>query len=276
MDNADLKSWIGQTESVQGVLSPPLAGQFAATLDLKGEFEEGTVAPAMIHWCLAQENAATSALAAEGHPPRGGFLPPVTLPRRMWAGGEVTFLAPLRVGDAVTRRSTIKDVAMKQGGSGPLCFVTVEHEFESGGQAIVLERQDIVYRAAANAGAPAEAAKVASEGENREIVTPSRSLLFRYSAVTFNAHRIHYDVAYAREHEGYPGLVVHGPLQATLLCHYAERLWGSAPRRFAFRSVSPIFDTEDFSLNAERDGEGLRLWTAQVGGPVAMQATASW
>ena len=164
----------------------------------------------------------------------------------------------------------------KEGRSGPLCFVTVEHEFESGGQAVVLERQDIVYRAAANAGSPAEVSEVAPEGRHREIVTASRSLLFRYSAVTFNAHRIHYDVAYAREHEGYPGLVVHGPLQATLLCHYAERVWGSAPRQFAFRSVSPIFDTEDFSLNTEQDGDRLRLWTARLGGPIGMQATASW
>lgn len=275
MDMNRLREWIGRSETEEEVLSTRIATQFAVTLDLPGEWTEGAEAPPMIHWCLAQGREPTRALADDGHPPRGGFLPPVTLPRRMWAGGELSFAAPLRVGGVVERRSTVVDVVAKEGRSGPLCFVTVEHVYRCDGVDALTERQDIVYREAASTHKPSQGQK-APEGRERRSITPSRALLFRYSAVTFNAHRIHYDIAYAREDEGYPGLVVHGPLQATLLCQYARTLSGKPPRRFAFRSHSPVFDTSDFTLNATQEGEVMQLWTAQANSPRAMVATATW
>lgn len=234
------------------------------------------MAPVMIHLCVAPPAAPTGGLGPDGHPARGGFLPPVPLPRRMWAGGAFTFHDDIRVGERVARTSTIRDVTLKEGRTGSLCFVTVDHRIESAGRLVIEERQDIVYRGADAPRAPGERPEPAAPGTHRVVVVPSAALLFRYSALTFNGHRIHYDAPYATGVEGYPGLVVHGPLQATMLVQLAERLHGRRPARFDFRSLSPLFDDADFTLNADEDGGDLRLWTAGVGGPVAMEARASW
>lgn len=298
LDIGALRDWIGRQEEQHEQISDRLVRQFRATFDLPGEGAAASPAPLMIQWCLAQTVAGQSALAEDGHPTRGGFLPPVPLPRRMWAAGRLRFRGPLRCHDRVTRRSRIVDVTAKTGRSGPLCFVAVDHEYSVEGRPVLCERQDIVYRGDGRtppAAPPSQAspsAKSASEaspsgqtasaaapppaplGTHSERITPSAALLMRYSALTFNAHRIHYDLDYARSVEGYPGLIVHGPLQATLLCRLAARVKGGELRRFAFRSLAPITDRADFTINAEQDGDVIRLWTAQAGGPVAMRAEA--
>ncbi|MCX7568129.1 MaoC family dehydratase N-terminal domain-containing protein [Sulfitobacter sp. F26169L] len=278
VDIDHLRQWIGNTQTDEETLSPTLARQFNATFDREGAPAAGDVAPLLIHFCLTAPITTASELGPDGHPARGGFLPPVPLPRRMWAGGAFRFHGDIRVGDLVQRHSTITDVVLKQGRTGPLCFVTVEHEITSDGRAAVSERQDIVYRDAPSADASAAQTPQtpAPAGTYSRMITPDAPLLFRYSAMTFNGHRIHYDKPYATQVEGYPGLIVHGPMQATLLCQTAADQHGAAPQTFAFRSLSPLFDDADFSVNATREGEEMKLWTARSGGPVAMQATAHW
>jgi 3-methylfumaryl-CoA hydratase len=277
MDLDHLSNWIGCEETASEQLSPTLARQFNATFDRRSGAEAGDAAPLLIHFCLAQPIAPTAELGPDGHPARGGFLPPVPLPRRMWAGGAFAFHGGIRIGEDVTRRSVIRNVELKQGRTGPLCFVTVEHEISSGGRAALTERQDIVYRdASAPGNAAAERGRPAASGRHSRRITPSAPLLFRYSALTFNGHRIHYDAPYVRGVEDYPGLIVHGPMQATLLCQFAADLKGAVPRHFRFRSLSPLFDDADVTLNAEESSEGMKLWTAKPGGPAAMEATAEW
>jgi len=271
-----LKGWIGREESATDIVTPQLVARFNATLGTVTETAAGAIAPLLIHLCLAPPAAPMDALGPDGHPARGGFLPPVPLQRRMWAGGAFTFKDDLRVGDEVTRRSRILDVSVKEGRTGTLCFVTVEHSIVANGRTAIVERQDIVYRQADGASAKPAAAEPAPKGEHSFTVEPTPTLLFRYSALTFNGHRIHYDAPYAREEENYPGLVVHGPMQATLLAHFAARIKGRRPATFSFRSSSTLFDGEPFILSASEDGAALRLWTARSGGPAAMSAEATF
>lgn len=274
LDIGHLRGWIGREETKSELLTPAAVDRFNATFDFTGEPRDGDAAPAMIHLCLAPPAAPTAQLGPDGHPARGGFLPPVPLPRRMWAGGSFAFTGDIRVGETVTRRSTIRDVAVKHGRTGTLCFVTVDHRIDSNGREAVRERQDIVYRGTDSG--TGKSPDPAPHGAHRRQVEPSAALLFRYSALTFNGHRIHYDAPYVRNVEGYPGLIVHGPLQATLLVQFAEQLRGRRPALFEFRSLSPLFDDADFTLNAAEDGEALNLWTSYADGPVAMQARATW
>ncbi|MBY0135841.1 FAS1-like dehydratase domain-containing protein [Paracoccus yeei] len=276
LDIDHLRQWIGREEVASELVTDSLVGRFNATFDFPGQARDGDAAPVMIHLCLAPPAAPTRDLGPDGHPMRGGFLPPVPLPRRMWAGGAMRFSGDIRVGDRVRRVSTIRDVTLKTGRSGALCFVTVDHRIESDGRLAVEERQDIVYRDADSGAGAAGRAEPAPRGPHRVTVTPSAALLFRYSALTFNGHRIHYDNPYVRTAEGYPGLIVHGPLQATQLVQFAERIHGRRPALFEFRSLSPLFDIADYTLNAVEDGDGLRLWTCYADGPVAMQARATW
>jgi 3-methylfumaryl-CoA hydratase len=218
------------------------------------------------------------ALGDDGHPRRGGFLPPVPLPRRMWAGGELAFEAPLQVGDVVPRTSRIDDVVIKEGRSGTMCFVTVRHNWTTRRDPALEERQDIVYRSvnldrsasAVDTAAPQPAASC------QRFWPCDPVLLFRYSALTFNGHRIHYDYPYVTEAEGYPGLIVRGPLQATLLMGLATEARGSMPRRFGFRGVATLFAAGPFVGKAGPNGEGLRLWIEDAGGRTTMTADASW
>lgn len=275
IDIDHLRDWIGRTETKSELLTPAIVDRFRATFDQMGEAQNGDIAPAMIHLCLAPATAPTSGLGPDGHPSRGGFLPPVPLPRRMWAGGAFTFHGDIRVGETVTRHSTIQDVVVKKGRTGTLCFVTVDHQITSNDRRVLTERQDIVYRGKDATGAKATPAP-APHGQHRIQIDPSAALLFRYSALTFNGHRIHYDAPYVRDQEGYPGLIVHGPMQATMLVQFAEKLRGVRPRQFDFRSLSPLFDDADFTLNAVEEQDGLKLWTSYVDGPIAMEAKAVW
>jgi 3-methylfumaryl-CoA hydratase len=279
LDIDHLRSWIGREESAFDTVSIDLVQKFNATLDLsETQPATGDVAPLLINYCLAQPTAPTGRLGEDGHPQRGSFLPPVPLPRRMWAGSSLVFHGDLHVGDQVRRVSRIADVTVKEGRSGTLCFVSVEHRLDVAGVVKIEEVQNIVYREAATAQDASRPAAVepAAAGEHSRPVAVSTPLLFRYSALTFNGHRIHYDRRYAVEVEHYPGLVFHGPLQATLLLNYARELKGRPPTRFSFRGLSPLFDDDDVRLNASDAPDGMRLWTARDGGPVAMSAEAIW
>lgn len=274
LDLAHLRTWIGRTEEAEDVLSPALVRKFVATFNLAWEPEQGAPAPRMIHWCLAQTAAPTRALGADGHPARGDFLPPVPLPRRMRAGGRIDFNGDLKIGSIVRRVARIADVSAKQGRSGSLCFVSVEERFFADGKPVLDERQDIVYR-----GHDRETSKApgpAAGGSHQRSVEATALLLFRYSALTFNGHRIHYDRAYATEVERYPGLVIQGPLQATLLFNEAVALRGTPPDSFEFRSASTLFDTDRIMLHAETAPDRLVLWTTRENGPRAMTAEAGW
>ncbi|MGU3495389.1 MaoC family dehydratase N-terminal domain-containing protein [Xanthobacteraceae bacterium A53D] len=277
VDIEHLRSWVGREEIVSEQVSPQLVRQFRATFDeAPGDPQPGEAAPRLLHWCLAQPTALMSALGDDGHPARGGFLPPVPLPRRMWAGGSLAFHDEIRIGDTVQRASRVLKVDLKEGRTGPLCFVTVQHEITADGRAILEEQQDIVYREADTGGAPKGTPEPAPAGAHSREIVPTPPLLFRYSAITFNGHRIHYDYPYVTQVEGYPGLIVHGPLQATLLARYAAELKGTLPKRFTFRGQSPLFDNAPFHLHAQETETGMKLWTARAGGPVAMAGEASW
>jgi 3-methylfumaryl-CoA hydratase len=276
-----LRQWIGRTQEATDVITAQLVKGLRATLFLDiGNPAEGDLAPFTTHWCLAQPVVAMSELGTDGHPARGGFLPPVPLPRRMWAGGQIEFIDSLRVGDTVTRSSRISDVTMKTGSTGALCFVAVNHTITTPRGIAIKERHDIVYRDIAPAGeantAPAKAPPPAPAAKYRESHLADPVLLFRYSALTFNGHRIHYDRDYVTKVEGYPGLIVHGPLQASLLIEFAARLrGGKAPAKFVYRGLQPLFDGAEFSVNGNETAAGLEVWTANAAGVPTMKGTAS-
>jgi len=274
-----LRQWIGRTEEASDVVTAQLTKGLRATLFQEiGQPKPGDAAPLTVHWCLAQPVYPMSELGPDGHPRRGGFLPPVPLPRRMWAGGELEFFEPLRVGDEATRSSRIADVTMKTGSTGVLCFVAVEHLITTARGTAIQERQDIVYRemSATPAAAPAKPAAPPLTAQHRESHVSDPVLLFRYSALTFNGHRIHYDRDYATRIEGYPGLIFHGPMQAAMLVEFAAKLRGAAPKKFSYRGVQPLFEGSEFSINANQTSAGMELWTANSEGQPTMKGNATW
>ncbi len=280
VDIDHLRGWIGREEEASDVVTPRLLESLRATFDSEQNFPRRRDAvPVSIHWCLAPTIAPTGELGIDGHPRRGGFLPPVPLPRRMWASSEVRFGSELRAGDAVTRRSRIADVSLKTGRTGSLCFVLVDHAFGTQRGFAIEERQTIVYRAAQTA-APAlrpEGLTPSPRPAHQLTLHAGEPLLFRYSALTFNSHRIHYDRRYAIEQEGYSGLVVQGPLQASLLLEFAVDLRnGAAPKRFSFRGLSPLTDRQSFTLSAIDQPDGLDLWIDDSQGATTMRAEARW
>ncbi|MCO5066665.1 MAG: MaoC family dehydratase N-terminal domain-containing protein [Rhizobiaceae bacterium] len=275
LDEQHLRGWIGREQVAFDMVTADLAHKFAMTFDRSQDVAHGAAVMRLLHFCLAQPAAPTSTLGEDGHPARGDFLPPVSLPRRMWAGGKLSFAGELHIGDTVRRTSRIADVTMKQGRSGRLCFVAVDHVIEVDGRELISERQDLVYRAI-TWSAVAKAHDPAPRGAHVRSVDLSTPLLFRYSALTFNGHRIHYDQPYATQVECYPGLVVHGPLQATLLVDFATAIHGRPPSRFSYRGLTPLFAGEPAQLHARENDGRLELWTARTGGPVAMSAEAEW
>jgi 3-methylfumaryl-CoA hydratase len=274
-----LRQWIGRTNEASDIVTAQLVKGLRATLFMEiGAPKPGDAAPWTVHWCLAQPVYPMSELGPDGHPARGGFLPPVPLPRRMWAGGELEFLEPLRVGDEVTRTSRISDVTMKTGSTGVLCFVSVEHLITTPRGIAIRERQDIVYREISTT-TPSTPTKppVAPSAQHRESHMADSVLLFRYSALTFNGHRIHYDRDYVTKVEGYPGLIFHGPMQAAFLVEFAAKLrGGAAPKKFSYRGVQPLFEGSEFSINANDTNAGMELWAANSAGQPTMKATATW
>ncbi len=277
LDLDHLRQWTGRSETRLDQIHAGIVNAMAATLDRDEHYAAGDALPPLWHWLFFWAVSPASGIGPDGHPRRGGFLPPVELPRRMWAGGRLRFAAPLPVGAAATRTSRILDVNAKTGSSGRLAFVTVEHEISANGQLAVREEHDIVYRDNPQPGAAPAAPKAApTDAHWSRIITPDPVLLFRYSALTFNGHRIHYDRSYVTEVEGYPGLIVHGPLIATLLMDLVRReLPGRIVREFSFRAVSPVFDIDTFSVNGKLTDDGhVQLWAANARGELCMQAEA--
>jgi 3-methylfumaryl-CoA hydratase len=277
--NADLQAWIGRSETVQDRIGATPVRALTATLDhAAAPVPDGTPLPPLWHWLYFLPMHRQSEIGADGHAQRGGFLPPVPLPRRMWAGSQFEFRAPVRVGDAVERTSTIADVTSKEGRSGSLVFVKVRHEVRCNGAAdpAIVEFHDIVYRDVKKAGDVDPPPTSAAQGEWQRTIVPDDVLLFRYSALTFNGHRIHYDRRYVTEVEGYPGLIVHGPLIATLLMDLLRRHAPDAEvATFRFKAVRPTFDLHPFKVNGQRDGSTVKLWAQDHEGWLTMDAVAT-
>ena len=275
----DLRAWIGKSETVHDHIGATPMVALTATLDhAAAPVANGTVLSPLWHWLYFLPRHRQSDIGPDGHAKRGGFMPPVPLPRRMWAGSQFEFFTPVRVGDKVARTSTIDDVTTKEGRSGKLVFVKVRHELRCNGAAepALVEFHDIVYREAKQPGDIDPPPLAASKGTwSREIV-PDDVLLFRYSALTFNGHRIHYDRKYATEVEAYPGLVVHGPLIATLLMDLLRReVPGADVASFKFKAVRPTFDLHPFQVMGSRDGNTVKLWAQDHEGWLTMDAVAT-
>jgi 3-methylfumaryl-CoA hydratase len=277
LDIDHLRTWIGRTTVAEDQVTPVPLLALAATLD-RDDMPAAVgepIAPCW-HWLYFLPVNRQSEIGPDGHPQRGGFLPPVPLPRRMWAGSQIEFLRPITVGQSIARHSRIEDVRMKEGRSGPLVFVKVLHEVLAEGQLALTERHDIVYRDLPQPGEPLPAGQPApADAQWTRQITPDDVLLFRYSALTFNGHRIHYDRRYVTEVEGYPGLIVHGPLIATLLLDLLRRERPDAQvSQFSFKAVKPIFDVAPFEVcGRQLDDRHVKLWARTTEGHLAMEAS---
>ena len=271
--------WVGNTRTVEDYISSTPARLLQMTLDdAAAPLADGDPLPPAWHWCYFPEAAPQATLGADGHPPRGGFLPPVALPRRMFAGGRLTFPAPLRIGAPARQTAEVASVVEKEGRSGRLCFVTARYATEQDGAVRIEEERDFVYREEGAAPpAPASVAPPAApEGAWSRAVTPDPVMLFRYSALTFNGHRIHYDRPYVTEVERYPGLIVHGPLIATLLLEVVRLNQERPVAAFSFRARAPLFDMAPFRVVATPGaGDDVDLTAEGPDGAVAMRATAT-
>jgi 3-methylfumaryl-CoA hydratase len=279
LDVDHLRSWIGKQETLHDQVTRFPIAALSATLDRDDPPPQmGDPLPPLWHWLYFLPTARQSSLGPDGHPARGRFLPPVPLPRRMWAGGRFTFHQPLRVDETITRTSTVQDVTIKHGRNGDLCFVLVRHEVSGQNGPALVEEHDIVYR---DMSQPNEAPAAPRPARTDEIwqrdIHPTEPMLFRYSALTFNSHRIHYDRRYVTEMEGYPGLIVHGPLIATLLIDLLRRNTARPVTSFRFRAISPLFDIAPFSVHGAPHGEGgAALWARNASGHLAMEAEATF
>jgi 3-methylfumaryl-CoA hydratase len=268
--------WIGRSEETADVLTASPAQRLAATLNKVESFAPGTALPPAWHWLYFLPVVRLDDTGADGHARRGGFIPPVALPRRMWAGGRIAFHQPLHVGEKALKKSTIADVTTKQGKSGTLVFVLVRHEIIGERGLALLEEQDLVFREMPPGNAAPAAQPTPAEAQFSREITPDPVLLFRYSALTFNSHRIHYDRSYCTDVEGYPGLVVHGPLTATLLLDLlSEHAGGRAIKSFGFRAASALYDTQPFRIEGRIDGDAAQVWALTPEGGLAMSATAT-
>ncbi len=278
----DPSGWIGRTEDREGRLTTELAGMLGAAtshkLSVRHSLRDGDPVPHLWHWAAFPEFVPLSDLGRDGHPALGSFLPPLGLERRMWAGGQLQFAGRLRIGEPLHRRSEIVSIAEKAGATGPMVFVSVTHVTTGADGGRIEERQDIVYLDIPDQFTPPKKIPVPGAPIFDETVPVNEARLFRYSAATFNAHRIHYDLTYTREVEKYPALIVHGPMQATMLIEAAQRHTGATPKSFNFRGVHPMFHDEDVRLVGTTDpaSTGMDLCTATPSGHLGMQARVEW
>lgn len=276
MANSDISQWVGRSETQHAVLDLAATRRLVATVGGPPPAPHDPM-PLLAHWCAFTPLAGMADLGQDGHPHLGGFMPPIPLARRMWAGGNLTFHAPLHIGVPITRTSTITAVTEKDGAAGTMVFVTLRHELHEGATHAITETQDIVYLDIPETFSPPPPKPVPTDPDLLEAAPVSEALLFRYSAVTFNAHRIHYDMPYAKQVEKYPGLVVHGPLQATLLINAAQRHAPERrPQQFSFRGVRPLFHFDDMHLFGTQTEGGMTLCTGLRGGHQGMQAKVIW
>jgi 3-methylfumaryl-CoA hydratase len=271
-----LQRWVGRTQPADDVAAPGPLARLAALLDHETPPWTPGRLPPLAHWLYFLPRERQSDLEPDGHAKRGEFLPPVPLPRRMWGGSRVRFVTPVPVGAEMRRRSTVAAIAAKHGRSGPMVLVTVEHSITVGEALAITEEQDIVFLSAGPLGAAVDGSpcrRMARPSDATRSHTVDPVGLFRFSALTFNAHRIHYDRDYARQTEGYAGLVVHGPLIATLLMdHFLRRRRDAAVSSFSFRAERPLFDSAPFDLCLAENDSGAQLWAADATGAIAMSA----
>ena len=279
-DTTPLSSWIGRFEEAEDVASRQVQTRLAAVLDYFEPPWPADQLPPLAHWFHFVEATAQSQIGADGHPKRGAFLPPVALPRRMYAGSRLEFLQPIRLGEPIKRRSTIKDIQGKSGAAGDMVFVTILHEISTAQGVAITEEQDIVYRSSPDAGgapsAPRAPKPAPPEPDARRTTVVDTVMLFRFSALAFTGHRIHYDQTYATHTEGYPGLLIHGPLIATLLLDHFLRLHpGATPLSYQFRAKQPLFVYNPVEACLRRHATGADLWAPAPDGGVAMQASVT-
>lgn len=282
MTQDQAQSWVGRTDERWGMLTLELAGMLDAAVShpqsVERDLRRGAYLPCLWHWAAFPEFVPMEGLGSDGHPALGGFLPPLPFQRRMWAGGNLTFSGWLRIGEPLHRRSTILAVTEKTGATGPMAFVKVRHVIEGENGAFIEETQDIVYLDIPDTFRPPKRVPVPDDLTFDETVPMNEVRLFRYSAATYNAHRIHYDLPYAQAVEKYPALVVHGPMQATMVMEAAKRHTGKLPRSFRYRGVHPMFHDTDLRLvgRTETAGHAIELGTASPEGYLGLQARMEW
>jgi 3-methylfumaryl-CoA hydratase len=273
MDKLNTEAWIGREAMDRGCLTEGHAAQVSATLGEEVPLREGDPMPLLWHWCAFPTTAPNDQLGRDGHARGSSIQPPVYLPRRMWAGGSLCFHRPLRVGEPIERRSRIRSMVEKAGKTGPMVLLTLDHLIFGRDGLAVEERQDIVYLEIPETFVPP--ARQPLPAPTVDSIETPETLLFRYSALTFNAHRIHYDLPYTQQVEKYPALVVHGPLQAMLLMRTARRRRPGSLVFFDFRGVHPMFAGTPCDIALREDDEGMELWSGQDGHQ-CMQARAVW
>lgn len=280
-EDMDFSGWIGKSETEHGVVSAYPADYFTLTLDREDPpFAAGDALPPAWHYFYFHELVALAATGEDGHRAKGDFMPPLPFPRRMWAGSKMRFESPIRIGENVRKVITIADVAMKEGKTGKMCFVTTTEEvFGEDGRLTTSEERTQVYREAADPNAPPPPPRQApADAVWSRTIHPSSVLLFRYSALTMNSHRIHYDKDYVRDVEGYPGLLVHGPLTMTLMLDLFRREMPDATMTsLDLRAISPVYDTMDFSVHGAPGEDGTcKLWAMTGDGALAMAADVTY
>ena len=272
-----LLEWINKTTEAEDTIRLQPANFMEATLNRPPKLKEGDFLPPLWHWIYFLEAKPESDLGRDAHPKKGDFLPPIELPRRMWAGGRFTFYNDLVIGEKAKKITTIKKVVEKEGSAGPLCFITLEHKIYSKDEISIIEEQDLVYLQdqQGSKSLPLAQNNVEKADFSQEIY-PSAILLFRYSALTFNGHRIHYDLDYAKNVEGYDGLVFHGPLTATLLLDLALKERKQPIKKYSFRGIAPLSNLDCFWIEGKSEDNAAILWARRKDGVVAMKAKADF
>ena len=279
VDIDHLRKWIGKIDNVTDYVTPIVEQRYRATLNMDiGNPKDGDPVTSGLHWMLGWNLVKNDELGVDSHPALGEFLPPVPLPRRMWAGSEIKVLKPIRVGDKVIKQSTVADIQVKEGRTGLLCFVTAEYNFLVNDEVTINEKHNIVYRDISKSGGGSGYSKdIPEKADLSEKIFMHPTILFRYSAIGFVGHRIHYDHPYTVNEENYPGLIVHGPLQATYLLRAAEKLMGKPVKSFTHKVMAPVFADSEYMVGVDKMNDGsVSCWGATKEFGVTMRAEAKF
>ena len=279
VDIDHLRKWIGKIDNVTDYVTPIVEQRYRATLNMDiGNPKDGEPVTSGLHWMLGWNLVKNDELGVDSHPALGEFLPPVPLPRRMWAGSEIKALKPIRVGDKVVKQSTVADIQVKEGRTGLLCFVTAEYNFLVNDEVTINEKHNIVYRDISKSGGGSGYSKeIPEKADLSEKIFMHPTILFRYSAIGFVGHRIHYDHPYTVNEENYPGLIVHGPLQATYLLRAAEKLMGKQVKSFTHKVMAPVFANSEYMVGVDKMDDGsVSCWGATKEFGVTMRAEAKF
>ena len=279
VDIDHLRKWIGKIDNVTDYVTPIVEQRYRATLNMDiGNPQDGEPVTSGLHWMLGWNLVKNDELGVDSHPALGEFLPPVPLPRRMWAGSEIKVLKPIRVGDKVVKQSTVADIQVKEGRTGLLCFVTAEYNYLVNDEVTINEKHNIVYRDISKSGGGSGYSKeIPEKADLSEKIFMHPTILFRYSAIGFVGHRIHYDHPYTVNEENYPGLIVHGPLQATYLLRAAEKLMGKQVKSFTHKVMAPVFANSEYMVGVDKMDDGsVSCWGATKEFGVTMRAEAKF